>query len=147
MKCGTASCTSFPTIRVFWPGQTRDMCAECALRAKGIAEAMGFALSVAVIDYSGEDLASLETRESGGSIPAECPCGEGKNPLHALLKSHEPPVLNKSGGSPCGIHHVNGYGQLGAPCVRPKGHEGYHADVDGVEWHPRNSERIQNPSK
>lgn len=47
--------------------------------------------------------AGTEFRESGDSIPAECPCGEGKNPLHAFLNCGQAPPLNKSGGSGPGV--------------------------------------------
>jgi len=49
MKCATKSCNEETAIRVFWPGQTSDMCPACALRARNVASAMGFALTVAVI--------------------------------------------------------------------------------------------------
>lgn len=90
-KCKTATCNDLATVRVFWPGQTSDMCAQCALRAKGVAAAMGFPLSVAII--------VPPDRESGDSIPAAAPAGF---PFPAELPPAdvgEPPVLNKSGGS------------------------------------------------
>ena len=33
-------------LRVYWPGQTRDMCVACAERAQAIAEAMSFELTI-----------------------------------------------------------------------------------------------------
>lgn len=33
MKCETVSCEKEAVSRVFWPGQTRDMCATCAVKA------------------------------------------------------------------------------------------------------------------
>jgi hypothetical protein len=46
---------------------------------------------------------TMEIGQSGRSISAECPCGEGKNPLHALLKSHDRPLSNKTGRSGEGL--------------------------------------------
>lgn len=45
-KCATASCNELPAVRVFWPGQTRDMCIKCAQRAQNVAAAMGFTVAV-----------------------------------------------------------------------------------------------------
>jgi hypothetical protein len=46
-----------------------------------------------------EARATAKIGQSGRSISAECSCGEGKNPLHALLKSHDSPNSNKTGRS------------------------------------------------
>ena len=48
-KCATTVCQEAPAVRVFWPGQTRDMCPACALRAQKIAQAMGFDLAIALL--------------------------------------------------------------------------------------------------
>ena len=49
MKCGSVNCDHAAWFKVFWPGQTIDMCVDCAERAEKIAEAMGFKLHVVVI--------------------------------------------------------------------------------------------------
>jgi len=92
----------------------KDVCPRCAYNVYRYFEAKGHQFGCQRCGEAGglkrhadvvlcDECAAAEPfrpfRESGGSIPGECPCGEGKNPLHALLKSHEPPVLNKSGGS------------------------------------------------
>lgn len=46
MKCATVNCEHEATARVFWPGQTKDMCGPCATRASNVAYAMGFTLAV-----------------------------------------------------------------------------------------------------
>lgn len=101
MKCATVSCDEFAAVRVFWPGQTRDMCPACALRAQGVAQAMGFALSVAIIAPQPDELAAAaaEIRESGGSIPAEAFADVPETGGIVGLPAAQSPVLNKSGGS------------------------------------------------
>lgn len=49
MKCATVGCEAEAVSRVYWPGQTRDMCAPCALRAAIIANNSGFALKIGPI--------------------------------------------------------------------------------------------------
>jgi len=51
-KCGTVSCEAQPAVRVFWPGKTLDMCGPCAERARTIAGAMGFALTVDALSFA-----------------------------------------------------------------------------------------------
>jgi len=84
------------------------MCAECALRAKGVAEAMGFALTIDVMP-PGELLAMLEAdaRESGGSIPALRDTVADFTRPFLEQGEPEPPLLNKSGGSDVRPHDCN----------------------------------------
>ena len=46
MECCTKDCLSPAVLTVFGPGQTRAMCPPCARRAREIARAMGFELSI-----------------------------------------------------------------------------------------------------
>lgn len=46
MRCRTKDCEKMPAFIVYWPGQTSTMCADCTLRAKGVAETLGFHLPV-----------------------------------------------------------------------------------------------------
>lgn len=46
-KCHTHDCQLTPTHKVYWPGRDAClMCLPCAMRAKGIAEAMSFYLAI-----------------------------------------------------------------------------------------------------
>lgn len=53
MQCGTKGaaadgsqrCQGDAMERVFWPGQTIDLCRDCAARARALAEHMGFGLT------------------------------------------------------------------------------------------------------
>lgn len=45
VKCATAQCASEAAVEVFWPGDhPKGMCPSCAVRASGIADALGFYL-------------------------------------------------------------------------------------------------------
>lgn len=46
MKCATINCKGGAVLRVFWPGQTRYMCATCAVKLANLASHMGFNLKV-----------------------------------------------------------------------------------------------------
>lgn len=46
VKCHTHTCSDAAAVRAYWPGQTCDFCAACAVRAAAIADAMGFKLDV-----------------------------------------------------------------------------------------------------
>jgi len=46
MKCGSRSCSEDAVARVYWPGQPLVMCRACGLRATGLANTLGFTLSV-----------------------------------------------------------------------------------------------------
>lgn len=46
--CDTESCKELAVFTVFWPGQEKAFCTDCTLRAKNVANAMGFALSYQV---------------------------------------------------------------------------------------------------
>jgi hypothetical protein len=48
--CNTLSCPELATKLAHWPGSTKSFCDGCAERAKGIAEAMGFKLTIATLD-------------------------------------------------------------------------------------------------
>jgi hypothetical protein len=47
--CRSAGCTAPAAWVVHWPGQTTEMCDDCAVRARGVAEAMGFELATTPI--------------------------------------------------------------------------------------------------
>lgn len=49
IKCHSRTCDKAPTVVVYWPGQTCEMCAECAARALNVAQAMGFVLTVSAL--------------------------------------------------------------------------------------------------
>lgn len=70
--------------------------------------------------------------QSGRSISAECPCGEGENPLHALMKSHDRPLSNKTGRStePCGARRFD-FGRDHA-CAKLGPHNVH--EGDGLVW-------------
>ena len=55
MKCATHDCMDDAAIRAYWPGQTKDFCVPCAMRAVNVAEAMGFQLSVVPIVEPGQE--------------------------------------------------------------------------------------------
>lgn len=65
MKCATQTCSDDATHRVFWPGQTVELCLCCSDRAHGLGAALGF--EVAVFDMSHrrpyERPAIVESRE------------------------------------------------------------------------------------
>jgi hypothetical protein len=44
--CRSWNCEREATRMVFWPGQTTELCDNCASRAQSTAEAMGFVLEV-----------------------------------------------------------------------------------------------------
>lgn len=47
MRCHTKSCDKLPTIKVYWPSEPMFvMCSDCANRALGVSQAMGFHLVV-----------------------------------------------------------------------------------------------------
>jgi len=63
-KCATVGCSSTAKLRVFWPGQRRDFCADCAKRAVHVAQAMGFGLSFSAIPREEYEPPAIEsTRE------------------------------------------------------------------------------------
>jgi hypothetical protein len=49
MKCHSVACKATADVRVYWPGHTIDMCAECAQRAHAVAGAMGLRLTLAML--------------------------------------------------------------------------------------------------
>lgn len=44
--CNTIKCDNIAEYIVFWPGNTRNMCMECAVRAIRVANYMDFILDV-----------------------------------------------------------------------------------------------------
>ena len=48
-RCESDGCTTEREVRVYWPGQTRDMCIRHALSALNIARHLGFALDMRVL--------------------------------------------------------------------------------------------------
>jgi hypothetical protein len=48
-RCESDGCMTEREVRVYWPGQTRDMCIRHALSALNIARHMGFALDMRVL--------------------------------------------------------------------------------------------------
>jgi hypothetical protein len=48
LPCSTVGCLEAPTVRVYWPGRDPPprYCATCAFRARRVADAMGFALTI-----------------------------------------------------------------------------------------------------
>ena len=50
MKCHTAICLSQATKAVYWPGRALKFCDPCTSRAEGIAQAMGFPLTVQTLE-------------------------------------------------------------------------------------------------
>lgn len=45
-ECDSKECTGSAALRVYWPGQTRELCRACTDRATRVAEAMGFSLQI-----------------------------------------------------------------------------------------------------
>jgi hypothetical protein len=63
--CSTTTCQDVALYRVYWPGTVPvpQMCRPCALRARAVARAMGFALAVELMDSArprGAELAADE---------------------------------------------------------------------------------------
>jgi hypothetical protein len=50
-------------FEVFWPGETTKKCLACAQKAIGIAQAMGFALDVRLIEDHPEPTSQTTTAE------------------------------------------------------------------------------------
>jgi hypothetical protein len=48
-RCESDGCTTEREVRVYWPGQTRDMCIRHALSALNIARHLGFALDMRML--------------------------------------------------------------------------------------------------
>jgi hypothetical protein len=60
MMCSSATCKSVATLEVFWPGQTRRMCQQCADKAQRIANALGFKLEARALLPTPPTLEELE---------------------------------------------------------------------------------------
>lgn len=48
-RCQTKRCENIAVLRVFWPGNTIDVCPPCAQGLHGLASHMGFAVDFAVL--------------------------------------------------------------------------------------------------
>lgn len=47
--CQSRECNELAALRVYWPGQTRDLCRACTDRALRVAQAMSFSVQVGAI--------------------------------------------------------------------------------------------------
>lgn len=55
MTCGSNGCGKPASGVVYWPGQTTPMCDEHTARARNVATAMGFVVTVVPVARSPED--------------------------------------------------------------------------------------------
>lgn len=84
MKCGTVICQGTASIRMFWPGQTLDVCMPCVGRALEIADAMGFELATEDLAPPSDDWTCGDCGELNPSSSGQCKrCGVkiGPGPL------------------------------------------------------------------
>lgn len=58
--CGTKGCAAEADWRCDWPGQTIDLCSQCAQRAIGIADVMGFKLPLQLLQPIKAMVAAIE---------------------------------------------------------------------------------------
>ena len=78
MKCQSHGsdgnrCTEDAIMEVFWPGETSCMCREHAAVSKGVADALGFNLSIRVIEgklrTGGKKRGTQSTRPDDRPVP------------------------------------------------------------------------------
>lgn len=65
LKCCSSYCHAAAAFIVYWPGQTKNMCAKCCGRATQIGTAMGFDLQSRPIPPRTIAIASLKSSTGG----------------------------------------------------------------------------------